>query len=329
MASMSAAQNRTPAGISLPQTEINWDRLDKTKFFVVGAGLFSGVSALLYPVSVLKTRMQVARADAVHTTALSIFKHVLRSEGIPGLYRGFGLIITGTIPSRMVFLTTLETTKAATLKLTEKLDVPETSAAAIANGLAGLVSSMASQTVFVPLDVVSQRLMVQGTPGATKYDGSIDAIRKILRADGIRGLYRGFGMSVLTYSPSSAVWWAAYGSSQRLIWRHLGYGTGKEKQPPSQGEVVLVQACGGIVAGGTSALATTPMDTVKTRLQVMSSEGGGRPTIKQTVKQLLRDDGWWGFYKGVGPRFLSMSLWGTSMITTYEFLKRLSVKQEA
>lgn len=63
--------------------------------------------------------------------------------------------------------------------------------------------------------------MVQGTPGATKYDGSIDAIRKILRADGIRGLYRGFGMSVLTYSPSSAVWWAAYGSSQRLIWRYL------------------------------------------------------------------------------------------------------------
>ncbi|KAH9569098.1 hypothetical protein CY35_03G114300 [Sphagnum magellanicum] len=272
--------------------------------------------------------MQVARADAVHTTALSIFKHVLRSDGIPGLYRGFGLIITGTIPSRMVFMTTLETTKAATLKLTEKLDVPETSAAAIANGLAGLVSSMASQTVFVPLDVVSQRLMVQGTPGATKYNGSIDAIRKILRTDGIRGLYRGFGMSVLTYSPSSAVWWAAYGSSQRLIWRHLGYGTGKEKQPPSQAEVVLVQASGGVVAGGTSALATTPMDTVKTRLQVMSSEGGGRPTIKQTVKQLLRDDGWWGFYKGVGPRFLSMSLWGTSMITTYEFLKRLSVKQE-
>jgi solute carrier family 25 protein 44 len=159
MASMSAAQNRTPAGIALPQTEINWDRLDKTKFFVVGAGLFSGVSALLYPVSVLKTRMQVARADAVHTTALSIFKHVLRSEGIPGLYRGFGLIITGTIPSRMVFLTTLETTKAATLKLTEKLDVPETSAAAIANGLAGLVSSMASQTVFVPLDVVGLHVL--------------------------------------------------------------------------------------------------------------------------------------------------------------------------
>ena len=61
--------------------------------------------------------------------------------------------------------------------------------------------------------------MVQGTPGATKYNGSMDAISKILKADGIRGLYRGFGMSMMTYAPSSAVWWAAYGSSQRLIWR--------------------------------------------------------------------------------------------------------------
>lgn len=61
--------------------------------------------------------------------------------------------------------------------------------------------------------------MVQGTPGSRKYAGGMDALRKILAADGIRGLYRGFGMSVLTYSPNSAVWWAAYGSSQRLIWR--------------------------------------------------------------------------------------------------------------
>ncbi len=47
-----------------------------------------------------------------------------------------------------------ENHKASTLKLTEKLDISEATSAAIANGAAGLVSSMASQTVFVPLDVV-------------------------------------------------------------------------------------------------------------------------------------------------------------------------------
>ncbi|KAG6552021.1 hypothetical protein Mapa_006327 [Marchantia paleacea] len=322
-----AASHRT-ADMALPQAEINWDRLDKTKFYLVGAGLFSGISGALYPISVIKTRLQVVRADSVHKTAGSIVRHIVSTEGIRGLYRGFGIVITGAIPSRMVFMTSLETTKAATLKIAERMELPEATAAAVANGAAGLLSSMASQTVFVPLDVVSQRLMVQGTVGTTHYSGSMDAVRQIIKADGIRGLYRGFGMSVLTYSPSSAVWWAAYGSSQRLIWRGLGYGSRDDVEPPSQAKMVLVQASGGIAAGAVSSIATTPMDTIKTRLQVLKSETEGTPTISQTVKQLIKENGWRGFYKGLVPRFVSMSLWGTSMITSYEFLKRLSVKQE-
>lgn len=66
---------------------------------------------------------------------------------------------------------------------------------------------------------VSQRLMVQGYAGHARYSGGLDVVRKVLQSDGIRGFYRGFGLSVMTYSPSSAVWWASYGSSQRVIWR--------------------------------------------------------------------------------------------------------------
>ena len=61
--------------------------------------------------------------------------------------------------------------------------------------------------------------MVQGLPGMTKYNGAMDVVGKILKTQGIRGLYRGFGMSVITYSPQSAVWWGAYSSAQHIIWR--------------------------------------------------------------------------------------------------------------
>lgn len=61
--------------------------------------------------------------------------------------------------------------------------------------------------------------MVQGYSGHASYNGGLDVARKVLKADGIKGLYRGFGLSVMTYSPSSAVWWASYGSSQRIIWK--------------------------------------------------------------------------------------------------------------
>ena len=53
-------------------------------------------------------------------------------------------------------------------------------------------------------------------------------------------------------------------------------------------------------------------------LQVMGHEK--RPTTRQVVKTLISEDGWTGFYRGLGPRFFSMSAWGTSMILAYEYL---------
>ncbi|TQD84027.1 hypothetical protein C1H46_030410 [Malus baccata] len=305
--------------VSIGNTEINWDKLDKTKFYVVGAGLFTGVTVALYPVSVVKTRLQVASKDALERDALSVAKGIWKADGIPGLYRGFGTVITGAVPARIIFLSALEATKVAAFKMVQPLKLSEATEAAFANGVAGMTASLFAQSVFVPIDVISQRLMVQGYSGHAKYTGGLDVARKVIKSDGIRGLYRGLGLSVMTYSPSSAVWWASYGSSQRLIWSFLGHGIGSEEAVPSVGNIVLVQAAGGIIAGATASCVTTPLDTIKTRLQTMGHDK--RPTAREVIKNLIRDDGWQGFYRGLGPRFFSMSAWGTSMILAYEYLK--------
>lgn len=129
-------------------------RLDKTKFYVVGAGLFTGVTVALYPVSVVKTRLQVASKDSVERSAFSVIKGLLKSDGVPGLYRGFGTVITGAIPARVIFLTVLETAKVASFKIIEPFKLSETTQAALANGAAGMTSSLLAQGVFVPIDVV-------------------------------------------------------------------------------------------------------------------------------------------------------------------------------
>ncbi|KAJ8514035.1 hypothetical protein OPV22_004469 [Ensete ventricosum] len=322
MASREIARPNAP---SFDQTEINWDKLDKTKLFVVGAGIFSGVTVALYPLSVIKTRMQVASSDVVQKNAFSAFRNMLKVDGIPGLYRGFGTVITGAVPARIIFLTSLETTKVASLNLVEPFKLSEPVQAALANGIAGMSASLCSQAVFVPIDVVSQKLMVQGYSGFAKYNGGFDVARKIIKSDGIRGLYRGFGLSVMTYSPSSAVWWASYGSSQRVIWRLLGHGNDKENVP-SQSKIVCVQATGGIIAGAVASCVTTPLDTIKTRLQVMDNMQ--KQNVRQVIKRLIAEDGWKGFYRGLGPRFVSMSAWGTTMIVAYEYLKRLCAVSE-
>ncbi|KAJ4839139.1 hypothetical protein Tsubulata_040341 [Turnera subulata] len=319
-----------PPELALSDTDINWDRLDKTKFHVIGAVLFTAQQALLHPTAVVKTRMQVvADSDSCGLSRLggaSFFRHIVRNDGVPGLFRGFGTSAIGSLPGRVICLTSLEVSKDMMLRYTEGLDMPEATRVGVANGVAGMFSNLVSCVYFVPLDVICQRLMVQGLPGATSYNGPFDVIAKVIRNEGFRGLYRGFGLTAVTQSPASALWWGAYGAAQHIIWRSLGYRDDAQKKP-SHMEMVTVQASAGMVAGACSSIITTPVDTVKTRLQVMDNYGVGRPSVLKTVKTLLREDGWWGFYRGFGPRFLNMSLYGTTMIVTYELIKRLSIKQ--
>lgn len=133
----------------------NLCRLDKTKFYVVGAGLFTGITVALYPVSVVKTRLQVASKETVEKSAFSVIRGILRTDGFPGLYRGFGTVITGAVPARIIFLTALETTKVMGYRMVEPLKLSEPTEAAIANGIAGMTASLFAQAVFVPIDVVS------------------------------------------------------------------------------------------------------------------------------------------------------------------------------
>ncbi|KAJ0808842.1 putative NSF attachment protein [Helianthus annuus] len=58
-----------------------------------------------------------------------------------------------------------------------------------------MTASLCSHGVFVPIDVISQWMMVQGYSGHASYNGGLDVARKVLKQDGIRGLYRGFGLS--------------------------------------------------------------------------------------------------------------------------------------
>lgn len=78
-----------------------------------------------------------------------------------------------------------------------------------------------SCVVFVPVDVVKERLQVQiqtplGNPGAGKagglpiYNGSLDALMQICRHEGLRGIYKGYGATLLTYGPFSGLYFFLY-----------------------------------------------------------------------------------------------------------------------
>ncbi|KAG0492752.1 hypothetical protein HPP92_005890 [Vanilla planifolia] len=309
--------------------EIDWDKLNKSRFFLLGAALFSGVSTSLYPAIVVKTRLQVSPGSLSSFSAAS---SILRHDGFRGFYAGFSTSLAGTIPARALYMTVLEVTKSTVGTAALRFGMVDSSASAVAGAVGGLTAAIAAQVVWTPIDVVTQRLMVQtgmGIAPSPTYSGGMDAFKKILRSDGLRGLYRGFGMSILTYAPSNAVWWASYSVSQRVIWDGIGCWVGHLEGggalKPNQGTVAAVQGVSAAMAGGAAALVTMPLDTVKTRMQVMD-EGKGMMSIARAMSSLFKEGGWAACYRGLGPRWASMSLSSTAMITTYEFLKRLSAK---
>ena len=67
--------------------------------------------------------------------------------------------------------------------------------------------------------------------------------------------------------------------------------------------------CCGALAGAISASLTTPLDVVKTRLMTqVHGEAVNKVAavmysgVSATVKQILKEEGWIGFTRGMGPR---------------------------
>jgi solute carrier family 25, member 44 len=357
--------------------EVDWERLDKKKFFVQGAAVFSTLTGALFPLTVIKTRMMAL--DGAHTGlsgAIYTARDVVRSDGIKGLYRGFGTVIVGAIPARMIYLATLESTKSAISASMHHIpSLSQTFVASSASFVAGAVASLAGQLVVVPVDVISQRLMIMGgdgqsgrggmnsnsnlntsnssramstnstgtkfnslPPGKNRINGFTLA-QHIVKQEGIRGLYRGFGASVATFVPSSAIWWSAYGGWQAFLWKTLDRIQDRRNSTAltrTEGQLLAVEVAAGVLTGCTSASLTTPLDVVKTRLQTRDATGntgngisgssnstGTAPTWRSTAAELIRNEGPKGLFRGVAPRMVSTSIWGTVMVTTYEFLKRL------
>lgn len=72
------------------------------------------------------------------------------------------------------------------------------------------VSLCLSCSIFVPVDVVKERLQVQSNRLESTYKGSIDAFRTIVKQEGARGLYKGYTATLFSYGPFSAMYFLLY-----------------------------------------------------------------------------------------------------------------------
>lgn len=118
----------------------------------------------------------------------------------------------------------MEASKSATGSLLQRFQLSDTAAVGAASFVGGAMASLSSQLIVVPIDVVAQRLMLLGGSGprggrdpnaraaaaaeaaARHHTSGLSLARSIVAAEGVRGLYRGFGASLAMFVPNSAIW---------------------------------------------------------------------------------------------------------------------------
>ncbi|XP_053687692.1 solute carrier family 25 member 35-like isoform X2 [Sabethes cyaneus] len=173
-----------------------------------GTGGFIG-SAIASPFFMLRTHLQSQAATQIavgyqhkHSGILSALREIFQTHGIKGLYRG----VSVTLPRAMLG----SGGQLAGFGYTRDLLTRHLPDRMKSDRLISVVSGIAAGTVMAitmtPPDVVATRLYNQGVDASGKgiyYKGVLDCFIKIVKIEGIAGLYKGFWPHYMRIGPHS------------------------------------------------------------------------------------------------------------------------------
>ncbi|KAK2842360.1 hypothetical protein Q5P01_012560 [Channa striata] len=176
----------------------------------------------------------------------------------------------------------------------------------INGGIAGLIGV----TCVFPIDLAKTRLQNQQN-GSRLYTSMSDCLIKTIRSEGYFGMYRGAAVNLTLVTPEKAIKLAANDFS----------GITSLKMGEASKKLTLVkEMLAGCGAGTCQVIVTTPMEMLKIQLQDAGRLAAQRklmpevvaagtvdtksPTAMELTRQLLREKGIAGLYKGLGATLL-------------------------
>jgi hypothetical protein len=261
-------------------------------------------NALFYPFYVLKTREQAdcrtapSLSKSPWSASRAHLRVLLTDQGVKGLYRGFVSSNLTAFPAYGVYMGVYSWAKAE-LGYRVGSDATGGLSSLYAPFLAGLLADAASVALYVPGDVVVQRLQLKDSP----YSGFLDACRQIYSTDGLPGFFRGFTATFVTSGIASAVWWVLYENVKKEMYDAMerrderrkaimtlpatgpSASTSSSSAAPSIDDSTpslyaqltsvnrVPQLLAGFIAGTFTSVLINPLDVVKTRLQVQDTYG--------------------------------------------------------
>ena len=287
----------------------------------------------MFPFDTIKTHMQASKTKFTFFNAV---KKLYQEHGFMRFWKGVNVIASGCIPAHACYFSTYEVAK-------EKFGIDDGNTHILVSGLIGSLATLSHDAFLTPSDVIKQRMQLNNLT-------TLQWIRKTIREEGLSALYRSYPVTIMMNIPFAFVIVSANENIKV-------YAKPKEQRNP-----FLYYFGWAFFAGIAAAIATNPLDVIKTRLQIQhqcswldegtSPEFCKKPdlnqkisihqvadenielsdlkykNIKDVLTKIYHNEGMHGFFKGVVPRICIVAPGWAISWGTYEIFKSLLIKEK-
>uniref|UniRef100_A0A7S4P8F1 Mitochondrial carnitine/acylcarnitine carrier protein n=1 Tax=Paramoeba aestuarina TaxID=180227 RepID=A0A7S4P8F1_9EUKA len=260
---------------------------DQVKAFLSGGFGGTCLVAVGHPLDLIKVRLQTSTE---YKGVVDCASKTIAKDGVKGLYRGMAAPLVGVTPIFAVCFWGFEVGK----QIARKMEGKGANEALSTSGIlfAGGFSALPATAVMVPAERIKVLLQVQGQDsGPKKYNGALDCGKQIFKSEGVRGLYKGTGLTLMRDIPGSMAYYGAY-----EILRNYLLDGGTELSP-------MTTIFAGGMAGVFNWLVALPQDTLKSLYQT-APPGRYPGGIPQVFSEVMASGGVKALYRGLGPALL-------------------------
>ncbi|XP_067647645.1 mitochondrial uncoupling protein Bmcp [Eurosta solidaginis] len=279
-----------------------------------------------FPIDTTKTRLQIQGQKIDQTFSqlryrgmTDAFIKISQEEGLRALYSGIWPAVLRQATYGTIKFGTYYTLKKYANDYDLLLNRDTGAEHVWANILCAATAGAVSSAIANPTDVLKVRMQVQGKDAHK--NGLIGSFLEIYRLEGVRGLWRGVGPTAQRAIIIASVELPVYDFCKMQLMNAFGDHVGNH-------------FISSFIASFGSAIASTPIDVIRTRLMNQKPlafvNGVAVASTQQLYKgsfdcavQTVRNEGLLALYKGFIPTWVRMGPWNIIFFITYEQLKRL------